>query len=323
VILFPRGIAIVYATAEDKAKELFDKLKHKGYTVSLFNYKEVEKAWKCYDAIIFVMALGGVVRTVCKYARSKDVDPSVICVDDGFRFVIPVLSSHWGANDLTLEVSKIINATPVITTASEIKGITSIEELARILNCKIVNVKAIVRVTSALLKGEKVCVKGVEKIPEGVKGNYVIGDECEYKVVITDSPPIGDDGNTVYLKPIKFVIGVGSKKETNKEVIKEAIFNALNLISASMDRVVIIASVREKVKEVADELKVPFRLISWEEINAFNDECLTPPSDKLKELGIKGVAEVSALIAGKGRLILRKIRYKGEVTVAIASYEGG
>ena len=325
-MFFPRGIAIIYATAKEKAEELLSKLKESGYTVSVFSYQDVEKAWKCYDALIFVMALGGVVRTVCKYAKSKDVDPSVICVDDGFRFVIPVLSSHWGANDLALEIAKLINATPVITTASEIRGVTSVEELARILNCKILNVKAIVKVTSALLRGEKVCVSGINEIPPQVMGGYTLGGEgdCKYKVIITDSPPPSlDDENTVYLKPLRFAVGVGSKKETDTGVIKEAILYALKLISADISRVAIIASVREKVKEVADEFKVPFRLVSWDEVNSFNDECLTPPSDKLKELGIRGVAEISALIAGRGRLILRKISYKGEVTVAIASYEGG
>ncbi|MFP3400547.1 cobalamin biosynthesis protein, partial [Acidianus sp.] len=49
--------------------------------------------------------------------------------------------------------------------------------------------------------------------------------------------------------------------------------------------------------------------------------CLSPQSEKLKELGIRNVAEACALIsAGKNaKLILRKIPYKGEVTVSIAS----
>jgi cobalt-precorrin 5A hydrolase len=37
------------------------------------------------------MALSGAVRTVCKYAQSKDKDPAVIAIDDEGKFVIPIL----------------------------------------------------------------------------------------------------------------------------------------------------------------------------------------------------------------------------------------
>lgn len=79
-----------------------------------------------------------------------------------------------------------------------------------------------------------------------------------------------------------------------------------------------ISSVREKV---AEKLGVKFRLLSIDEVNSFKDECLSPQSEKLKELGIRNIAEAFALIsAGKNaKLILRKIPYKGEVTVSIAS----
>lgn len=317
-----RGIAVIYASSEQSGKVVAEAIKSKGYPVSLFRYslENLEKVWNCYDALVFVMALGGVVRSVCRYAQRKDKDPAVIAIDDGLRYVIPVIGSHWGANDLAREISELLNASLVITTASEQMGVTSIEELANILIARVVNVNAIVKVTSALLRGEKVCVKGISSLPPWVKGSYIIGDGCNYSIVVTDSDEC-DDENTVCLKPLRVAIGVGAKKETSPETVKEAILYVLNLLSLDKSRVKVIASIRESVETVCRELGIPFRRVTLEEINSFDSECLTPPSEKLTELGLKGVAEVSALIAGgrDAKLVLRKIPYRGEVTIAVAT----
>ncbi|QIW24740.1 cobalt-precorrin 5A hydrolase [Sulfolobus sp. S-194] len=318
-----RGIAIIYASKEDIADKLKEALR-KDYPVYVFKYSEAnfEYIWKCYDAIIFTMALSGAVRTICNYAKSKDVDPAVIVIDDSGRYVIPILGAHWGANDLALLISKLLDAEAIITTASENFGVTSVEEFSRKLFCKILNVKEIVKVTSALLRGEKVCVQGLEKIPEEVKG-YVIGEECKYKVVLVEKEPERYEENTVYLKPYKLAIGIGSKIETDPDVIRKGILETLSKLNLPLNRVKIISSIREKVKIVADELGIAFRLVTRDEIETFNDECLSPQSEKLKEIGLKGVAEVSALIAGGNgaKLLLRKITYNNEITIAIAGFE--
>jgi len=317
-----RGIAIIYASKRDIADKLKEILKE--YPVYIFKYSEAnfDYIWKCYDAIVFTMALSGAVRTICNYAKSKDVDPAVLVVDDSGKYVIPILGAHWGANDLALLISKLLNAEAIITTASENFGVTSVEEFSRKLFCKILNVKDIVKVTSALVRGEKVCVQGLEKLPDGVTG-YVIGDECKYKVVLVEKEPERYEENTVYLKPYKLAIGIGSKIETDPAVIKKGILETLNKLNLSLSRVKVISSIREKVKIVADELGITFRLVTRDEIETFNDECLSPQSEKLKEIGLKGVAEVSALIAGgkEAKLLLRKITYNNEVTIAIAGFE--
>ncbi|MQL56017.1 cobalt-precorrin 5A hydrolase [Acidianus ambivalens] len=315
-----RGFAIIYASKNNIAERLCEEMKKREIPCSLFSYKEAnfENIWKCYDGIIFTMALSGAVRTVCKYAQSKDKDPAVIAIDDEGKFVIPILGAHWGANEYAEEIARLLGSTPVITTASELSNITSVEEFARLINCKILNVENVVKVTSALLRGEEVCVKGLKALPK-VKGKYKIGDDCNYFVIIGENQ--GNNDNAVYLKPLKLSIGIGSKIETDERTIEEAILFALNKINADISQVEVISSVREKVRKVAEKLGVKFRLLSLDEVNSFEDECLSPQSEKLKELGIRNVAEACALIsAGKNaKLILRKIPYKGEVTVSIAS----
>ncbi|ARM74773.1 cobalt-precorrin 5A hydrolase [Acidianus manzaensis] len=325
-----RGIAIIYASNRDSAEKIYRILRENGVPSSLFPFNQVDfdNVWNCYDGVIFVMALGGVVRTICKYVNKKNLDPPVIAIDDSLNYVIPILGAHWGANDIAKEISEVLNSQLIITTASELKGVTPIEYFAKKMLYKIENVDGVVKVDSTLVKGGKVCILGIDKLPN-LNGNYSnnLDEDCESIVLIDNAENEklkGIKKIDLLLKPIQLSIGIGLKKEASKEKVKEAIYFALHKLNSNLDRVKVISSVKERVSEVSKELGKPFKLVSIDELNSFYDPCLSPQSEKLKEIGIKGVAEISALIAGgkDSTLLMRKIPYEGEVTVAIASYEG-
>ena len=66
------------------------------------------------------------------YMKHKSVDPAVLCFSVDGKYVIPVLSGHLGgANKLALEVSDLMNAKPVITTASDILNKTAVDIYAQ------------------------------------------------------------------------------------------------------------------------------------------------------------------------------------------------
>ncbi|MEM0132094.1 MAG: cobalamin biosynthesis protein, partial [Saccharolobus sp.] len=113
-------------------------------------------------------------------------------------------------------------------------------------------------------------------------------------------------------------------KEVNLDEIKEGIYRVLERLNTSKDRIGVIASIREEISEIAKEFNVKFRLVKEDELNNFSNPCLTPPSKTLTELGLKGVAEISALIAGgkDSKLVLRKIAVGKNSTIAVAAYDG-
>jgi len=169
-------------------------------------------------------------------------------------------------------------------------------------------------------------VHGLTALPTWVRGNYKLSGDCRYKIYVLDEEPkTGLAENILILKKLRLSIGVGSRRSADTESIKRAVLDVLDRLGVGIDRVDVIASVHENVKDVAEELGVRFMLVPLSDIGRFrlDNDCLTPPSEALARLGIMGVAEPLALIAGglTAKLVMRKVVYDGEVTVAVAAHE--
>ncbi|VAW76237.1 Cobalt-precorrin 5A hydrolase [hydrothermal vent metagenome] len=91
-----------------------------------------------YDQIVFFVSLGAVVRLIAPHLKSKDEDPGVLVVDDAAEFVIPVLSGHvGGANAYAEQLAALLQATPVVTTASDVGKTIPVDILGRELGWKV------------------------------------------------------------------------------------------------------------------------------------------------------------------------------------------
>lgn len=91
-----------------------------------------------YDQLIFIFSIGAAVRMIAPCLKSKEQDPGVIVIDDAGRFVVPVLSGHLGgANACAERVANLLNATVVLTTASESLGTLPIDILGRELGWRV------------------------------------------------------------------------------------------------------------------------------------------------------------------------------------------
>jgi len=93
---------------------------------------QIEALFEQYDQIVFFVSLGAVVRLIAPFLKSKDEDPGVLVVDDAAQFVIPVLSGHvGGANACSEMIAGLLNATPVLTTASDVGKTIPVDILGR------------------------------------------------------------------------------------------------------------------------------------------------------------------------------------------------
>ncbi|MFK5915211.1 MAG: cobalamin biosynthesis central domain-containing protein [Woeseiaceae bacterium] len=119
---------------------------------------QIAPLFESYDQIVFFISLGAVVRLIAPHLKSKDEDPGVLIVDDAAQFVIPVLSGHvGGANAYAEQVAALIDATAVVTTASDVGKTISVDILGRELGWKVEAPKInITRVSAHVVNEEPV-----------------------------------------------------------------------------------------------------------------------------------------------------------------------
>lgn len=109
------------------------------------------------EALIFVGSCGLAVRAIAPFVQSKSSDPAVLVIDETGKFVISLLSGHLGgANELTKWVAEELSATPVITTATDRRGLFAVDSWARRNGYFVSNPEKIKEVSSALLEGKTV-----------------------------------------------------------------------------------------------------------------------------------------------------------------------
>lgn len=110
--------------------------------------------------LVLFMPVGAAVRLLAPAMQHKHTDPAVVCVDDGGRFAISLLSGHIGGGDaLAAAVAEILGATPVITSAAHALDTLAVDLLGLELGWKIeASNETITRVSAAVVNGEPVGV---------------------------------------------------------------------------------------------------------------------------------------------------------------------
>lgn len=116
-------------------------------------------AWEASDALLFVGAAGIAVRAIAPHVASKANDSAVVVIDEAGRFAVPLLSGHLGgANELAQTVARAAGAIPVITTATDVRGVWAVDTWARCAGLAVSNPEAIKRVSARLLSGGRVAL---------------------------------------------------------------------------------------------------------------------------------------------------------------------
>ena len=361
--MFDRGIAVIAITRRgvETALRIKTALENLNFPCSVFapeKYHQtgivpldkkldefIKEIYRKVDAIVAVMATGIIIRAVAPHLESKLVDPAVLGIDASGQFVISLLSGHYGrANELTRLLAKGIGAVPVITTASDVMGKQSVEELALNLHLSIENPESLAAVNSVLVNGGRLVLVlvGDVKIPENKISGYEIkrADSGKQAIKIVNSFDAGaiitretvpKDKLTkpvTILKPKTVIIGLGARKSVSEDEVVEAVKHALACANMPLERVDRLATVSVKksspsIINAAKRLSLPINFLDVETLRAFKHSDLSPDSKLVEQkIGVGGVCERAALIeAGKNaKLILKKIKLNG-VTVAIAEGE--
>ncbi len=232
----------------------------------------MEERWSSLETIIFISATGIAVRKIAPLIKDKYTDPAVLVIDDKAKHVISLLSGHiGGANELAIDIAKTINAEPVITTASDNRGIEALDIYLRDNDFAYSSREALTIIMGAIVNNKKIYIKANEF---NFKYDNFTSDrnEADYAIIQDEGYMINDDKNTLYIIKKKYNMGIGLRRG-------EAILELCKKYD------------RELIFYTADEL---------------NEVDVTEKSDFVKKItGVYSVSEAAAKLLG-GKIILSK-----------------
>jgi cobalt-precorrin 5A hydrolase len=293
-----------------------------------------------YDALVFIMATGIVVRMIAPYIVHKTQDPAVVVLDEQAKHVISLLSGHLGgANALALQLAEILGADPVITTATDVNGKTAVDVLAQELTMRIIPVEHIKNINAGIVQGDAIAFYidkdmrqaklylqqlQVKKICARIVSAEEVQASDMLRVFITEKNIIFIDDKLLVLQPRRLVIGIGCRRNTTQEEIEQAFMLACKNIGRNPADITVVASSIVKKDEagllaLAEKLNIPILFFTNEELqNKIDTYHLTTSEFVQSKIGVGNVCEAAALCACQsGKLILHKTKLT-KVTVAIA-----
>jgi cobalt-precorrin 5A hydrolase len=318
--------ADLYASAKSSPGKLkatiFDKLSD-----------TVAEKFHGYSAHIFVMATGIVVRMIAPFIQNKIEDPAVVVVDDRGRHAISLLSGHLGgANDLTCRVAEMIQANPVITTATDVNDKPAIDVLAKQNRLNIENPSAIKTVNMALLTDQPIGLHDPFAVLPGDIPNAVQlaekdlskweGAEEGAAAIYVGDKQADMPADVLVLRPASLIAGIGCNRNTPMHEIRDLLEEVLenhHLAGASLGRIATIDLKADEpgLLELAKTIGVPIDFFSREELGQVKD-IQTPSTLVENHIGVKSVCEAAAILASQmGTLIVPKQKTPN-VTVALA-----
>lgn len=247
--------------------------------------EEMEKLILHTDALVFVGATGIAVRAIAPYVSDKRKDPAVIAVDERGSFVIPLLSGHaGGANELARVLGEVLGAIPVITTATDINDVFSVDTFARQQHLSIVEKDEIKHLSGALLEGK----------PIGA-----LTPECGFLI---SGKPVGQPfSHTLHLVPQDLILGMGCRSGVSEDALHQFVSETFEEQGWSTYRIRALASVDAKREEpgliaLAKRLGVPFLTYSAGQL-AVQQGTFQTSGFVRRTVGVDNVCERSAICA--------------------------
>jgi cobalt-precorrin 5A hydrolase len=275
-----------------------------------------------HKTLVYVMATGIVVRSIARHLVGKTVDPAVVVLDEGGHFVISLLSGHLGgANAVATEIAVAIGGTAVITTASDVQGMPSVDMIAQKHQLIIESMHDAKTLTAMTVNGQKVGWRndGLLNLP-----CYYPCDEIDAEglVVVSNRTDLVEKVPFAQLIPQNITVGVGCRRGIPGQQIIDFITEQLKLNSINQMSIRQLASIDIKhdeqgILDAAEHFKVPVLFVEAAEIEMIEHE-FTSSAFVKSQVGVSGVCEPAAFIAGgrAGEFISRKKSKEG-ITVAI------
>lgn len=260
-------------------------------------------AWAECDAVVAFLATGAVVRILAPLLDDKRTDPAVVVVDEAARHAVALLGGHaGGGNALAGAVGALLDARPVITTATDAVDLPGLDTLGWPVR------GAVAAVSRAILDGEPVRLVAdagwpLPALPPNVHATDGDAPDDGYRLLVTDRV-VPLDGRTAVLRPPSLVAGVGASRGVPAAEVAELLHRVLaeaGLDPASL-RCLASADIKADeagIRSTADALGVP--LVTWPATGLAAVDVPHPSEVVRAAVGTPSVAEAAALLGPDGR----------------------
>ncbi|MEG0308615.1 MAG: cobalt-precorrin 5A hydrolase [Clostridium sp.] len=309
-----------------KLKETFELEVYSSYNNKEFKLKTVsEKLMGTVDGIIFISSTGIAVRGIAPFLKGKDKDPAVVVVDCEGRFVISLAGGHLGgANELTLKVAEILEATPVITTATDSMGIDAPDMIAKDNNLIIHDMKIAKDVAAKLVDSAKVAFLDEDNKIKMPKGYVNVANDIKGIVTVSNKIHVDNVPRIEWLSHLRLIrkniiLGMGCRKDVDNIKVQKFVVDTLKKHNIDLRAVKTISTVEVKKDEKAlialsEFLGCAMEIHSLDEIKSVEHKY--KGSDFVqKSIGVRAVCEPCVELGG-GTLLTEKLSFEG-ITLCI------
>lgn len=295
------------------------------------------------SAYVFIGAAGIAVRYIAPWVKDKYTDSPVLVIDEKGNYVIPLLSGHvGGAAALADEVSDMLGAVAVHTTATDVQGKFAVDVFAKKNSLVIMDREAAKEISAAVLNGEKIAlyigdssVSVTGTPPEEIVLCESLEEAEQYtcQIIITGNleqdiqgrrsevQETKREGCTLVLLPRNIAAGIGCRKGIEEAALEKGFLEILAANRLDIRQVKSIASIDLKKNEPAllylcEKYSILFETYTAEELSSVSD--VTASSEFVKKVtGVDNVCERAArLSCSAGNLIRGKCIREG-MTVAL------
>ena len=275
------------------------------------------ECWRRHRGLVCIMAAGIVVRTLAPLIEDKEKDPAVVVCDEEGRYAIPLLSGHLGgANDLARRVAAILGGEVVLTTSSDVQGLTALDLWARDLGLTARSRAELTRLTGLLVN----------------RGYLRLAAHCPLPLLPPDLIPVPEDRADFLvscrtdsplptLHPPGLTAGIGCNRNTPAAEIADLLDRCCRDHDLAPASVACLASIDLKKDEpgllqLARERGLRLKFYHRDRLNTV--EGVRASSEAVfRATGARGVAEPAAILAAGGPLLAAKMKSKN-ATCALA-----
>lgn len=326
----------------DNGFNLAKKIKRLYSNVEVLKFKSeaVSEAWDEPGNLIFIMASGIVIRTVAPLIKDKRTDPAVVVLDEKGKFAVSLLSGHLGgANKIAKEIADFLSGQAVITTASDVNDLPSIDLWAKENNLIIENWNLLPQTATQFINNGtlKVFSEVEIKLPDeflrvaepqvadilitnkACHPELVSGSNWMLKQVQHDRNDISD--KPFYLRPKNLTIGIGCNSNTPASEIENSVRKTMEENNLSFLSIHSIATIDIKGNEpgliaFAKKYNLGIKTFTANKLNTVKG--VSKSDVAFKTTGAYAVAEPAATLASENGKLLVKKQKMGNVTVAVS-----